>query len=542
MSATTRLLFVLGCLLCLLAVASALPAADPRLDGPGVGDAGSSTGDWESIDTPEFSPEQPADDRDGIDERTDRSRSRDIEIDGAIEPGNEVRVEVDGARFFDRKTVEVNGETVGETNESGRIDVHVPYAEKMNVAVVNESQSRTVDVETTAAIETLDGAAPARDLEIRVSVGSTPVPNAMVSLDGTSVTTTDDEGKATVELPETAGPVELRAERGPVAGEHTIDVPEPTVRFVSPLVFPGSPALVEVSADGAGVANASVSLANGESATTGGDGRATLWVPIADEATVTAEVGEETVSATVGELYLRLTAVVVLVPGFLIGATVTYLRLAARRDRRHGGSLAPLVLALAAALAGIADALRRLTISWPTIRWPSVRWPRFSMPRPGFGDGLRSLGVLQQSLGTGFASLLSFDSADRSSDRTVRSLFGRVKNLTNGTGEDGRSDEGGGPELALEPLGPRRPRAEVRAAWHAFLDRLGVEDRTTKTPGHLARRAIAAGFPGGSVRRLVTLFRDVEYGNRDPSPDRVVEARATIDELLRHDPDVEGDE
>ncbi|MXV63656.1 DUF4129 domain-containing protein [Natronorubrum sp. JWXQ-INN-674] len=550
MTDARRLLFVLGCLCCLLIVASALPAADPRLDGPGPSEGGTTANDWDAL-TSSSDPateltDADADDDTDADGNNDESDDTDdtdatdethpIAIDGAVEPGNDVVVEVEGATHFDTKAVEVNDETVGETNRVGRVDAAVPYEETMTVTVPDENLSRTVDVPTGATIETDAGVAPDQDIEVAAAVGSTLVTNATVSIDGEAVATTDERGTATVTLPETAGSAELHVERGPVEGERTIDVPEPTVEFASdPIVLPGFPAPVQVSADGAAVPNATVVLESGDELTTDENGQASLWMPVDDEATVTADVGAETASATVENLYLRLTAIVVLGPGLLLGLTITYLRVVASRDRRRGAVLSDLFLSLADVFSTLGDGFRRPTVSWPTISLPSLR----------IGRSLPSIGTLVPSLTVGSlrSTLPSLGSFSRSSSGRGDSLFrDRFGSTADGDSANNESNDTNPPELAAEPLGPDGPRAEVRTAWHAFLDRLGVENRTTRTPGQLARKAIAAGFPATNVRRLVALFRDVEYGTRDPSPDRVAEVRDTVSELLEYDRDPEDEE
>ncbi|MCW8173125.1 DUF4129 domain-containing protein [Natrialba swarupiae] len=97
------------------------------------------------------------------------------------------------------------------------------------------------------------------------------------------------------------------------------------------------------------------------------------------------------------------------------------------------------------------------------------------------------------------------------------------------------------PHAGRRTVRAARTRAEIRATWHAVLDRVGIENRETRTPGQAAREVLSAGFPPSSVRRLVSIVRDVEYGGRD-LPERVADARATATELLAHEPDEEGDE
>ena len=580
-SAARQLLFVFGVAVCLLAVASALPAADPRLEPPSSSPDGEPiAGEWESIEDapdgsldPETEREQ---DRDSDSDSNSNSNSNtdddtataasaggsdpEIEIRGALEPGNEVTIELEDVHTFDERTVEVNGDTVGRT-EWGRLDVTVPYAEEMTVADADAGHSRTVDVATNATIASDDGAAPTTEYDLSTTVGSTPVADATVFVDGEPAGTTDEDGEAAVTLPERAGPTEIRVERGPVAGERTVDVAEPRVEFVSPLLFPGSPAPVAVSADGVGIPDATVSLEDGGTATTGDDGRTRVWLPIADEATVTATAGAETATTTVGNLYLRLAAAVVFGPGFAIGAAVTYFRLVATREDRRGGGVGDLLVALADALAGLADAfagaagaasnralgLAALPALLRRVRAPPIPRLEFSVPRLRFDWRLPSLRWSSPSITRGFSTLSAIgslaDTSDRSRTDSDDSVLDRW--LRSDDDDDETDDDSDGPDpptLADEPLAPRAPSVEIRAAWHAFLDRLEVVDRETLTPGQAARRALAAGYPAERVSRLVSIVRDVEYGSREPSPERVLAARDAATALIDFDRERDDEE
>ncbi|WP_049926766.1 DUF4129 domain-containing protein [Halopiger goleimassiliensis] len=557
MKGTRRLLFVVGCLVCLLVVATALPAADPRVPAPG-GTDGPTAGQWESIDgafdfTTDLDEEgepQNDDENDGDDGGT---VNPDIEITGALEPGNEVRIEIEDAGgihpFNDNEeSVAINGERRGETEE-GTLDVTVPYAAEMNVSVVDDDRSRTFDVETNATIDPLEGAAPTNDLELSASVGSTALPNATVFLEDEPVAETDAKGNATVTLPDEAGPVELAVEREPVSGTHTVDVPEPEVGFTSPLLFPGFPAAVQVSADGTGVEGATVSV-DGDTATTGDDGRTRLWLPIAEEATVTATAGEETATATVGNLYLRLGAMAVIVPGFVIGGIKTYARLVAIQERRGGTTPDGLFVAFADSLAGFSSVLAGLpgALASASIGLSGVfdairriRLPRPTLSPSGGGWSLPSFGAAFSSFGKAFGSLSVFTSLGHigrgSSGGDDDSRFGGQRDNDR---HDGPNDGNEPPALAAEPLTPRGPRAEIRVAWHAFLDRLDLEDRETLTPGQASRLARVVGYPTDRVATLVAIVRDVEYGGREASSERAATAREIAAELIDHEPDEEG--
>ncbi|WP_408959517.1 DUF4129 domain-containing protein [Natrinema sp. 74] len=527
MTGTRRVLVLAGCLCCLLLVASALPAADPRIDRPGERGGEPIAGDWESIEgTPDFS--LPA--ADDTDEHTDETADDEIEIEGKIEPGNNVTVKTEQTGWYRPKTIRVNGENVTETSRFGRANITVPYNETMTVTIPDLNRSRTVSVPTAATITTRGGAAPAHDLELRATVGSTPVENATVLLDGEAVETTNANGEASVRMPDTAGSVDVRVERGPVTGDTTVEIAEPTVKFVSPLLFPGGPAPVQVSADGHGVSDATVSLESGGSSVTGDDGRTRIWLPIDDGATVTAEVGNETATATVGNLYLRLTAVAVFIPGFCIGGILTYFRLVAAGERRRGSGAGGTgwFLALADVVAGLADSVAALFRGDRTPLSLSFSLPRPSLARPSLA-----------SVGHAFGMVPSLGLLTRSRDRERGSALGDLLGTTDDKAADG-PDEDHGHDLAAEPLAPRGPRADVRKAWHAFVDRLEIDDRETATPGDVARQALAAGFPADRVDRLVSHVREIEYGGHSPSPERVDAVWETVSELLASEPDEEG--
>lgn len=532
-----RTLLIVGCVVCLLALTSALPAADPRLDAPGVGSADSpNTGDWDTIvSDPDESPREEAGSTTG--------NGSELEITGALEPGNSVDVSViDRVQMFEEYEILLNGEAVGRT-DGGELTVTVPYAEEMTVEVPEESLSETFDVQTRATVETVGTPAQNREIEVRAVVGGTPVPGAELTQDGEVVGTTDDAGRLQVTMPERVGTTELSVERGPVAGGTTVELPAPEVVVTSPLLFPGLPASVEVQTNGAGVPNATVSALGGGEATTGDDGSARVQLPVDSEATIVTAIDGEQSTTTVGSLYLRMTVAFVLFPGLVIGFAWSYYRFVANRDpdamgRAFGSSITGVFIGLAGAIANLLDSIRSLSIptvprprplsggsgglSWPSVPRPSV--PSFSLPRPGASAA---------------GSLLSgiFATSRGSQRRSIRSRLGFGRD-----DEERRDGATEAPSLAAEPLGPPEPQQEVRTLWHAFLDRIGVDRRETRTPGQVARRALAAGFPASQVRRLLGVFRRVEYGGRDPSPDRVAEARTATEELIDHDADEEGSE
>ena len=560
MNGPRRLLLVAGCVVCLLVLSSALPAADPRLDAPQVGDSsaseGSTNGDWDDVvDDPGLEDDNSDEGEEEIDTEaesdsvTDIDPASDINLDiyGNVVPGNELTVEVSKqfGPLDQERSIVVNGEPAG-TTQDGDLSVTVPYAEEMNVSIPSDSVSRTLDVATDASIEFDDGVAQNRNVTSSVQVGSTSVPGVSVSQDGETIGTTDENGEVTLAMPERVGTTDVRAERGAISVQRSVELPAPEVTVTSPFVFPGLPAPVAVTANGEGVPDATVDVAGGGTVTTDDDGTARVQLPIDNEATFTATLAGEETTTTVGRLYLRLTVVVVLVPGVVGGFIWTYLKLAARREGSGAdgvtGSGFGEGIGIVAFFLWLADALAALIDS---LRMPSLSEWSFSLPRPSLGlgllAGLASLSMPSVSLPRPSLGLGSLLRRQGSSERSGLTSSIRER-LGFGNDDEGEVTEEPGPSLAEEPLGPPEPRTEVRAYWHAFLDRVGLGNRETYTPGQAARSALSAGFPVRQVRRLLSVFREIEYGGREPSSERVAEARAAAADLLDHDPEEEGSE
>lgn len=75
------------------------------------------------------------------------------------------------------------------------------------------------------------------------------------------------------------------------------------------------------------------------------------------------------------------------------------------------------------------------------------------------------------------------------------------------------------------------PAASVLDAWRSMADRVPVRNPEATTPVEYARKATAIGLPEGPVARLTDLFREVRYGGRADSTDRVSAARRALDAL-----------
>lgn len=524
MNAGKQFLLVVACVCCLFVVATALPSADPRIDtSGGVG--------WDPV----VGSENNADNVTGItgdEERVSRNASSQLEVvvDGNLAPANEVTIRVTQTQLFDSETFEtpivVNGQRF-EAQES--VNYTVPFTESITVDVYEEGIEETFQVDTDADIETDEQLIRGREVNLTATVGSEPLPEATVQVDGEQVGTTDEEGNVTVALPEEGENASLGVERGPVGDRTTVDFADIDVEFTSLLVLPGLPGTVQVTADGAPVEGATVEV-SGNTEETGEGGQASVWVPVSDAVTVTASAGTDQAADTVTGLYWRLTVIVLGVPSILVGVAVSYLRWTSRATRsRHEA----VFFGLGSSLLGLFGLLGRLR--WPSLGGRSSRRSGSLLSR--FSFSLPSLSL--PSLPLFSPSLPRLSGRMPSIGGITRLLPGRDRpgGQTAGGGSDDEAGAAGGAETPEDS--DRSPEQQVGRRWHQFVAHLGIERPETWTPGQVARHALAAGYPGRQVRRLVATFRAIEYGGRDATTERVEQVRETTRSLLASDPEEE---
>lgn len=560
-----RLLVVVGCVVCLLALTVTLPAADPRLDNPSAGQE--TTGDdWDTLvsdgegddttDEPDQSEgddqsgdqrqEQPTDGDDTDDDNTgddgddtdDQSTEQtvDIGVEGDVHPGSDIRVTVedrtDAGEAYD---ILLNGETIGTTDDD-ELQTKVPYADEMTIAVPETSVQETIEIPTAVTVEFEEDGPPVQnqDRTVTATIDGKAVRGLTVSVDGQQVNRTDADGDARVQIPARVGTSELRVERGAVNATTELALAEPTVAFTSVVLFPLAPAPVRVTTQGVPVQDATVSVPGGGTGTTGEDGYTRVSLPVDNQATATLAMEGSSATATARHLYIRVTVVFVVLPGLVLGLVYSYIRFAVRRESKSAAEtgssgdadvVTALVMGLADAMADLLDLLS--SASLPKLSMPSLpSWRAPKLPRPSLSSLVPSLprpsAPSPESLVSG---LLPSGGRDSSGGISLPNPF---------SSDDDKPEEAEGPSLADEPLGPPEPGTEVRTLWHAFLDRTGIRSRETLTPGQVAQRALASGFPARQVQRLLCIFRSVEYGDTDPSPEDVDEARAATRELLDH--------
>lgn len=68
----------------------------------------------------------------------------------------------------------------------------------------------------------------------------------------------------------------------------------------------------------------------------------------------------------------------------------------------------------------------------------------------------------------------------------------------------------------------------IYRAWHEMTDALDVHEPETTTPAEFEDIAVDAGLDRADVQTLTDLFRDVRYGDADPTPEREAQAREAL--------------
>jgi hypothetical protein len=102
------------------------------------------------------------------------------------------------------------------------------------------------------------------------------------------------------------------------------------------------------------------------------------------------------------------------------------------------------------------------------------------------------------------------------------------------------------PATATDPAAesPSEARRTIRSAWTEFLGYVSLRRHRTKTPGEVARHAVARDdLPAKPVRVLRDAFREVEYGARSATDrlDRVEEALSSIERSQSDEESETGD-
>lgn len=448
-----------------------------------------------------------------------------------VTPGDEMTVQVlADDEPVSAAAVTVDGATVGVTDENGIVEHSVPYEDQITVAASRNDWrvSETHDLTTQIAVSprVVDG--ENETVEVVADIDGTPVRRGEVRVDGEYAGTTGDDG--VVAMPLSDDGMTATIDRGAASGDVEIAGDDRTIAagnwFRVPLV-PGGPAEPTVTVDGIPVEDATVTVDGEYAGATGTDGSARISLPLADQAEIAADAAGRTVTTEVEGLAFRLAWGTLATLSLVLGVTITYVRLVDIETRRRHLQIA-LNLRLSRLLIAPFAALRRLVRVIPASSVSSLPSPRWLLGTVrGFVDSLRWLSQFARTLRLPDFSGLSLLAL-------VPSFAWRSRRLDDEPQSSGRAEAAGGDYRVTVPddESPVEPeRLSIRETWHELVDRLGVRQRETLTPGQIARRATEAGYPRDAVRRLTATFRDVEYGDREPTGERVSAANDAIERI-----------
>ncbi len=567
---------------------------DADRDEAPVDDLGDTPGEAEDEDDPEGTEDEEDDSEEETEDDEDVTDSVDVTLTPDPVPGRDVTVTVthEGSPVSGA-TVRFNGEPVGETDESGNVTAEVPYDSTLEIEVLidgdtsqldtadgsttrslsdslrtldsrsgsERSETRTheapvptrlasqnatfsFDVPTEITIEPTDEPVAGSAVGIEATIDDEPVRDGEVSLDGESVARTDEDGLATVQLPD-AETVDVVVERDGARGNRTLNLIQPTLDLsAEPSLFvalPGTAVAVEVTHEGSPVSNATVALEGDVIAETADDGTTDVSLPLADSATLTATATIEgqrtTATTTIDGMYRRLAGVA--------GAAFVGLLALFATGYRRGVTPRGVVGSLGSILTGVGRVLVASVVAFGQTLEAAVGTVRRLAKRAVelLGDGVEGAIALFDAIKAGA------DSAARRSAAAIRSLPRRLhpdailaflRSLRRSAAESvtNARDGSSGPD----GIAAVDERMTVREAWSEFRRYVTVRSWQTSTPGEVARWAVKNdGLPADAVRTLRDAFRAVEYGDRPPDS-HASEAEAAIEEIRTNRSDEEGGE
>jgi hypothetical protein len=407
-TSTAQVGLVVLAALALVVAAFLVPVVAPS-GGAGSGESDSTGGPGgdDSTDSPDgtfdwyellewFLPEN-----DGEPTRTEPRCS--IGLDRQPEPGGEVtaKVSYEGESLADA-SVWFNGERVGTTNANGEVTGTVPYERELTIRVDvpgrpdcrastgSVRRSGSPDLSSPAGFPTLSVAAAAQQtatpnasvtypvdgtvtvdvrgrpypgdtLTVKSAIDGRPFRGAEVFVDGESVGETDDDGTATVAVPEDGTErFRVRVVRGDFAGSERVDVLllSASLRPENLLALPGTEGDV-LARLGDDPTEAAVFVGGERRGTTGADGRLTIDLPLDPTTTIAVETADQRATTSVASHYA--------VPAGAFALVVALLAAVAYRIRGRRG-----VATVAAGVAAVAAVVVADGLYGPTGRYAAI--------------------------------------------------------------------------------------------------------------------------------------------------------------------------
>ena len=391
----------------------------------------------------------------------------------------------------------------GANASSESVELEAPGSE--------ERANTTVPVEREATLTTSGDVLPGETITVTAVVQDVTITDAVVTLDGEQVGTTDENGRANVTLPEETGNVTVAVEWGAVFGEQTHTLPALELSVETGLLeLPLTTATATVSTGEQNVSGAPV-VVNGEQvARTGADGTTEFRLPLSETAAVETSMYGLSAHESVEGLVRN--------AGVVAGGVLLFVAVPVGLVYRRGHTPGTLLDGIRSGISRIPGPQRALVV----------------MVRGG-GRALRTVSkrlrttlvyVFDTLRGTVTAGELrvSFLAWTRSKRRAVRRAFAGGVN-----GQSQATDVETG----------------IRRAWAQFLSHVSVNNPERHTPAELASHAIDVdNLPADAVETVVAAFREVEYGSR-PEHERLARVERALEHIStqldnEHETDGEG--
>ncbi|ELZ02233.1 hypothetical protein C482_05461 [Natrialba chahannaoensis JCM 10990] len=424
-----------------------------------------------------------------------------------------------------------------------------------------------LSIDREAPMEHEDALVAGTNATVTATVAENPIPDGTVLIDDQEVGTTDASGATQVTIPETTGEMSIAVERDDIRAERELAVyglavdvaeriPLPGRTVTADVSYVGPPVENETSEDSEtndstretpeSVANATVFLDGTAVGETGADGTSSVALPLANEASLGAQVGESTAVTTVSGLY-RNAALVVL--GVLVFVTALGWHLVRRfglsreivrsvpslirRAVRRAGTLAQLIGRKGVeAVVRLARGLEQAG-SWLVERgrdalaaaWRAGRW---------------LLALRGQLAERGLAALAAIHPA-----RLVRALLALLRSLGKSSRERAASMTGSAQTdtaAAESTADADQSVRTLRTLWDEFVRAVRPPRIRTKTPGEIGRYAVDRGFPEPPVRTVVNAFRDAEYGESPPTETQLESVERAVGSVTEPEEESKSDE
>ena len=493
--------------------------------------AGTTDGGTEMPDSPPTT--TPAD----SDEQTPETPGYEISLNRTPVPGAQVTVTVTfGGDPVPDRTVRFNGDPVGETNANGRVVATVPYTRNLTISVAGTTRTaargglpplsenafaaprpppspasvraqsqndsangtRSYALATNASLSVSGDVVTNATVVLAATVRGVPVRSAAVRVDGDVVGRTDRQGRIRITLPDDPGNVTLNVTRGQVSGERTLELPalDVSAKPTLPLALPWTKVTVNASYGDRPASGVPVFVDGEQVGETDVNGTYAATLPFSRSATVSVAAGGQTGRTTVSGMLLNFVGV--------LAALLAALGALAVVAARHGvtpRSFADRVLAAARSLPGLVVAALFGAVELVERAFEralaAVRTAVGALAELRRGDA--TVAELLARLRAWVASRVAL-ARDRAASAAGGTVAGRST-----TSENEESDSAAQSYLT------------IRSAWSRFLAATSIREPSKLTPGELATHAVERdGLPADAVATLRDVFRDVEYGARDP--------------------------